>query len=204
MNQSFRRVFDQLKSGLRKWIAVVGRLWRWFDQLEPGLRKWIAVVAGLLGIGIAATTFYARLSGGDHTCPGQRSGTLGMPIVDRGVTYAEFLERTGASPGTTDPATLKRVGNAIDLPITAVGYWGKRLPVRWSILTDRGKPLNVAELTDQLSLEVVPEDCSDSGRELMWTPLPSRPGHFLVEITLLDNDGERLDTRRTDVFAVLG
>ena len=115
---------------------------RWLNELEPGLRTWIEIIGGALGIAVAAATFYFLLWPRPDACVRQLVGQLGPPIVDRGVTYGEYLKRIGEPPGNADPKTLKRVGNILDFRITVVGYRGKRLPVRWSTLTEGGRPLN--------------------------------------------------------------
>ena len=175
---------------------------RWLNELEPGLRTWIEIIGGALGIAVAAATFYFLLWPRPDACVRQLVGQLGPPIVDRGVTYGEYLKRIGEPPGNADPKTLKRVGNILDFRITVVGYRGKRLPVRWSTLTEGGRPLNAPQLTNQLAFEVEPDDCSDSGRRLTWTPLPQRAGSYINEINLIDDNGERLDTRRTAPFDI--
>ena len=171
-------------------------------RTKPGLRTWIEIIGGALGIAVAAATFYFLLWPRPDACVRQLVGQLGPPIVDRGVTYGEYLKRIGEPPGNADPKTLKRVGNILDFRITVVGYRGKRLPVRWSTLTEGGRPLNAPQLTNQLAFEVEPDDCSDSGRRLTWTPLPQRAGSYINEINLIDDNGERLDTRRTAPFDI--
>ena len=169
---------------------------------EPRIATWIKIVGGILGIAVAATTLYFLIFPRSESCTGARSGTFGAPIVDVGVPYRDFLRLTNQDdPGAT-PATLERLGTMIDAPIAATGYDGKELPVRWTTLTRAGREVPETGQTDQLALEFVPEDCSDSGRRKLWAPWPSAKGDYLVEVSLLDDDDELLDTLRTPVFTV--
>ena len=170
---------------------------------EP-LSNWIKVIAGVLGIALTATTLYFLLFPRDEGCEAARSGTLGEPTVDQGVSYRDFLRITNQQDEGADEVTLRRPGTLIDVPITAVGYLEKPLPLRWTTLTSAGAGLPDGELTDQLALEFVPEDCSDQGRRKLWAPWPTQAGRYLIEVTLLDEDGELLDTRRTAAFAISG
>ena len=172
------------------------------EREEPRIAAWIKIVGGILGIAVAATTLFFLIFPRSHGCTGTRSGTFGAPIVDVGVPYRHFLRLTNQDdPGAT-PATLERLGTMIDAPIAATGYDGKELPVRWTTLTGEGREVPETGQTDQLALEFVPEDCSDTGRRKLWAPWPSATGDYLVEVSLLDDDDELLDTVRTRVFAV--
>jgi len=169
---------------------------------EPRIATWIKIVGGILGIALTATTLYFLFFPPDEGCHSSRSGTLGAPIVDVGVSYRRFLQITNQEDPGARPSTLSRLGTMIDVPITAVGYVDKPLPLRWTTLTSKGREVPEAGLTDQLALEFVPEDCSDKGRRRLWAAWPSKKDDYLVEVTLLDDDDELLDTRRTTVFAV--
>jgi hypothetical protein len=170
----------------------------WLDRLDVR----IGIVAAVIGIVASIVTLYYTVFPHPGPCPGTRAGTLGAPTVDTGVSYRQFLQITGQPPGGADKATLDRIGTVIDLPFVAEGYQGKELPMRWSTLTAGGVPLTEPGQTDQLALEIIPEDCSDRGRRKLWAPWPSGAGRYVVEVTWLDEDEELLDTRRTAPFGV--
>jgi hypothetical protein len=172
------------------------------DERENRLSLRIGIVAAAIGIPVSIATFYYTVFPHGQPCPGNRSGTLASPTVDVGVTYRQFLQLTGQSAGGADKATLDRVGSVIDVPFTADGYKGKTLPLRWSTLTAGGAPLSEPGQSDQLALEIIPEDCSDRGRRKLWAAWPSSAGRYVVELSWLDDDDAPLDTLRTAPFAV--
>jgi len=170
----------------------------WLQRLDVR----IGIVAAVIGIVGGIVGLYYTVFPHPAGCSGTRAGLLGEPIVATGVSYRQFLQITGQPPGGADKPTLDRLGTVIDVPFTAEGYEGKELPLRWSTLTAGGLPLAEPGQTDQLALEIIPEDCSDRGRRKVWAALPSKPGRYVVELTWLDDDDELLDTRRTTPFAV--
>ena len=170
------------------------------DQREQRLSLRIGIVATAVGIPLTLATLYYTVFPRGQPCPGTRSGTLDSPTVDPGVSYRQFLQITAQSTGGADKATLDRVGTVIDVPFTADGYKGKELPLRWTTLSEGGAPLSEPGQNDQLALHILPEDCSDRGRRKLWAAWPRDAGRYLVEVTLLDDDDELLDTRRTPPF----
>ena len=172
------------------------------DEREHRLSVRIGIVAAAIGIPLSIATLYYTVFPHDEPCPGKLAGTLDKPTADPGVSYRQFLQITAQPTGGIDKATLDRIGTVIDVPFTADGYEGKELPLRWTTLTAGGVPLAEPGQNDQLALEILPEDCSDRGRRKLWAPWPLEAGRYLVEVTLLDDDDELLDTRRTAPFAV--
>jgi hypothetical protein len=160
---------------------------------------WVGIVGGILGALVAALTLYLFVSPPSR-CSGL-SGTLDEASLDRDVTYGEFLRITNQEDPTADKETLARHGSVIAVTISAEGYEGKELPVRWTTFT-RGGHLAEDELTDQLALGVVPEKCSDTIRRKLWARWPKKKDTYLVEVTLLDDRDSVLDTVRTSAFAV--
>jgi hypothetical protein len=163
------------------------------------LALWVGIVGGILGALVAALTLYYFVSP-PSSCSGL-SGTLDEASLDRDVTYGEFLRITNQEDPTADEETLAQHGTVIAVTMSAEGYEGKELPVRWTTFT-RGGHLTEDELTDQLALGIVPEKCSDTIRRKLWARWPSKKGSYLVEVTLLDERDGLLDTVRTPVFAV--
>jgi hypothetical protein len=119
------------------------------------------------------------------------------------VTYRGYLKLVHGSTDGVDPEQLRQVGKLLGFRVEAVGYKGKRLPIRWTTLSARGEPVAELELNDQLALEVKPEECTDSGRRSVWAQNPASPGTYMVELTLFDDDNEPLDAARTGTFRIL-
>jgi hypothetical protein len=169
-------------------------------RLSRGAKAVVAVAGGILTIATLVFLFFPGLKP-PEPCRGERQGELNDLRVDRSVSYADFLELEGEDPGDTSPDALKRIGKLIDFEIAATGYKGKELSVYWTTKTEAGGPLPDSEgMTNRFAFSVRPEDCRDSGRRRVWTPLPSRGGMYIVELTLTDDDDEPLDSERTPTF----
>ena len=45
-----------------------------------------------------------------------------------------------------------------------------------------------------------PEKCEDTAHREVWSPLPTRPGRYTVELRVLDPRGEELRVAETQPF----
>jgi hypothetical protein len=45
---------------------------------------------------------------------------------------------------------------------------------------------------------VSPEECQDTAHREVWSPLPSEPGRYTVELRVLDPRGQELRVAETD------
>jgi hypothetical protein len=174
------------------------------EKRENRIATWVAIVGGIVGIPVAVAGFYFLVFPRPEGCPGSRLGDLGQPTVDAGVNYREYLRITSQPTTGLDPQALARLGTVIDIPVTAAGYRGKSLSLRWTVLTATGSPVGQSKLNDQLAQEITPEDCSDRGRRKIWAAWPHREGRYVVEVAMRDENDELLDTQRTAAFAVPG
>lgn len=173
-------------------------------RLSRSAKAIVAVAGGVLTIATLVFLFFPGLKPAEP-CRGERAGELNDLRVDRSVSYGDFLELEGEAPGDTSPDALKRIGKLIDFEIGATGYKDKELSVYWTTKTEAGGPLPDSEgMTNRFAFSVRPEDCSDRGRRRLWTPLPTRGGVYIVELTLTDDDDEPLDSERTPTFTTVG
>jgi hypothetical protein len=170
---------------------------------EQRLSNLVKLIGAILGTALTAATLYFLLFPRDGGCTEEESGALGAPTVDRGLRYREFLTLTNQTDPGADEATLSRQGTMISVPITATGYSGDELPLRWTTLTDDGRPVPEPELTDQLALAFVAEKCTAMGQGRLFAQWPKQPGSYMVEVALFEEDDEDvLATVRTPVFEV--
>jgi hypothetical protein len=170
---------------------------------ESRLTNLVKLAGGILGAAVAAATLYFMFFPRDEGCTEEESGTLGAPTVDQGLSYGEFLRLTNQTDPGADEATLARRGAMIAVPIAATGYTDKELPVRWTTLTDAGRPVPEDGLTDQLAFAFVADKCTARGQGRLFAQWPERTGRYMVEVALFEDDDEDvLATIRTPVFAV--
>jgi hypothetical protein len=181
----------------------------WLDFLKDadskitGWAKAVAAVAGAIAAVLGVVFLLLPWLKPDEPCKGQQlAGQLTKLVVDRSVTYGGYLKLIHASTDGVDPNRLLQRGKLLAFQVEAIGYKGKRLPIRWTTLTADGEPVPEPALNDQLALELKPEDCTDTARESVWTANPAHPGRYLVEVTLFDDDGQALDAARSGTFAI--
>jgi hypothetical protein len=166
---------------------------------------WIAATPVVLGtvataVGLAFDLFPSIRP--EAPCDEAKGGELSDVIVDESVSRGAYFEVTGASTTGIPADRLDDAGKLVHFDFRAEGFREQLLPVRTFVLTAGGEPLRGPELSNQLAMELEPEECLDRGRRTIWARTPERPGRFLVEVRLLDPDEELLDTARTEAFRV--
>lgn len=164
---------------------------------------WIAAVPVVLGavataVGLTFDLFPSIRP--DEPCEGAKGGELSDVTVDESVSREAYYEVTGASTNGVPADRLDDPGKLIHFDFRAEGFRHELLPVRTFVLTAGGEPARGPELTNQLAMELEPEECLDRGRRTVWARTPERSGRYLVEVRLLDPDDELLDTTRTEPF----
>jgi hypothetical protein len=170
------------------------------------LALWVSIIGGILGAVVAASTLYLLVfpnGGGSGSSCGGLSGTLDDITIDEDITYRDFLRTTNQQDPSADEETLARHGTVIGVTVSAVGFVGRELPLRWTTFTGAGH-LTEEHLTDQLALGILPEACRDTIRRKLWAPSPKKEGAYFVELTLLDDRDGVLTTARTPRFNVPG
>jgi hypothetical protein len=183
-----------------RWLARLVRANRRASRWAKTVEAVALAVAAVLGV---IFLLVPRLKPAEP-CKGQeRRGTLSHVVVDKSVTYGGYLTLIHEPTHGLSPKRLRQVGKLISVRIEAVGYKGKRLPIRWTTLSASGEPVTEPRLKDQLAFEVEPEECSDSGRRSVWAQNPAQPGAYQVELTLFDEDDEPLDAARSGIFRIL-
>jgi hypothetical protein len=183
-----------------KWLARLVRANRRLNRWA----KTVEAVAVAVGAVLAVVFLLLPQLKPTPPCQGQeRRGTLSDVVVDKSVTYGGYLTLIRESTDDLSPERLRQVGQLISVRIEAVGYKGKRLPIRWTTLSATGEPVSEPQLKDQLAFEVEPEECSDAGRRSVWSQNPARPGTYKVELTLFDDDDEPLAAARSPIFQIL-
>lgn len=177
----------------------------WLRDADDHITRWAKAVGALAtAIGAVLGTVFVLVPWlkPDEPCADERRAVLSELVVDRNVTYGGYLRLLHQSTDGVAPELLRRPGKLLGFRIEVVGYKGQRLPIRWTMLAPSGEPIDDAEFVDRLALAVGPESCSDAGARRVWTPVPVRPGSYMTELVLFDQNAGELDTARTQVFRV--
>jgi hypothetical protein len=183
----------------RDWLARLSRADQFITRWSTAIRAFFLAVAAALAV---VFLLLPQLKP-DEPCKGQTlDAQLTDVAVDRSVTYGGYLKLTRQSPAGYSQPRLQQVGKLISFQVTATGYKGKRLPVRWTTERATGEPVRDPALNDQLALEVKPEACTDSGSELAWARDPTQPGAYKVVLRLFDAKNQPLRKVQTGVFRI--
>jgi hypothetical protein len=130
--------------------------------------------------------------------PSSRGASLSDVVVERGVTFAQYLQRLGVDQGGYDERYLARVGVFVRFNVGITGYKGDDLPLRWAMFDSRTR----AQVADSETTTLRAEATQDDASWQVWAPLPHRKGPFYIQLQLFEEDSRvALATARTDVFA---
>lgn len=130
--------------------------------------------------------------------PGEKRADIGVLKVERPVTYAQYLQRTGLPGGDYGKAYLDRAGVFVEFDVSIVGYQNKPLPLRWSLYN----ATSGNEVSEAKGTTLRAEAPSDRATWHIWAPLPRRRGRFFLLIQLFDPTGVvPLDRAQTESFS---
>jgi hypothetical protein len=106
------------------------------------------------------------------------------------------------------PGDAQVVGNRFTVQIETKGFYGKRLPLRWTMFdADSRTALARDRFNNQLAATFRPTSAESEGQKgsvRLWIPLPPRAGSFFVRFDLYDDQGALLDTQDDKPFSVAG
>lgn len=170
------------------------RLARWSFRFSKAA---LGVAGGL--VTILTLVFLLRPGLQPKSASSVKRATLSGASVDRPVTFGEYLVRAKEPRAGMTPSLLKRDGVFIQFHVEVVGYDGRNLPLRWSVLNAR----TGATVFDADPLTLRPQAADDSADWPLWAPEPSRPGIYYVFVQLYDPGGRvALAHLRTPSFRV--
>ena len=182
---------------------------RWLDALlhsdtrVAGWGKAVGAVAGAVAAVLGVIFLALPQFKPDEPCAGQKTrGDLSDVIVDSSVTYGGYLTLQQASREGVDREQLRAPGKLITAKVSADGFKGKELPLRWTVVHERGQPVTDENLLNRLALKVKMQECSDEALSQVWARDPSVPGEYKIKLVLYNDHGGFLDQARSDVFTI--
>jgi hypothetical protein len=156
----------------------------------------IGAIAGAIGA-VLGVVFVLVPSLKPDAPPLERRGDIGVLKVDRPVTYAQYLQRTGLPGGDYGASYLRRQGVFVQFDVSIVGYKDKQLPLRWSLYDAESG----AEVSEAKGTTLRAEAATDRATWHIWAPLPAGRGRFFLLIQLFDPKGVvPLDRAQTESF----
>jgi hypothetical protein len=157
----------------------------------------VGAVAGAIGA-VLGVVFVLLPSLKPEPPPAEKRADIGVLKVERPITYAQYLQRTGLPGGDYGTSYLRRQGLFVQFDVSIVGYKGKRLPLRWSLYeADSGDEVSEAKGTTLRA-----DAATDRATWHIWAPLPRRRGRFFLLIQLFDPKGVvPLDRAQTEPFS---
>ena len=164
-----------------------------------GLITQIGAVAGAIGAVLGVVfLLLPSLQPKSESPPGERRADIGVLKVERPVTYAQYLQRTGLPGGDYSNAYLDRKGVFVEFDVSIVGYKNKPLPLRWSLYDAASGD----EFSEAKGTTLRAEAASDRATWHVWAPLPRKRGRFFLLIQLFDPTGVvPLDRAQTESFS---
>jgi hypothetical protein len=149
-------------------------------------KRFLAVVAAASAVVGLTTGVIGLVRLFDKPPPPEKSGEL-SPLTAAPMSYREYIQRRGDSPSDFTEARLRCPVADLQTRVTTVGYLGKTLPVRWTVLTADGHALH----TSRSTLRVTPTANKREFNLGFWAGLPVTGGRFTVLVTLLDENGQQ-------------
>lgn len=139
----------------------------------------------------------------DEPCARVHAAKLADATLDASVTRGESLDLLGGSKDGVPKERLEQPGKLVSVQVSATGYEHDPLELRTWVLTDVGGPVPEPELRDLFVEQWTPGGCEDGKRVRAWSPVPSKPGRYLIQIEIRPKGSrEVIESARTDVFAV--
>ncbi len=177
----------------------------WIRQ-APKLAGSIVAVIGLIAAALAL--FTTIFPGCERKPPAPRTSSEILEVLrDPNVRLGDYRRREGRTPEQL-PGDPRAVGNVFTVRVETKGFYGKRLPLRWTIFdADSRSALANDRFNNQLAATFRPTSAGGEGQKgsvRLWIPVPSRAGSFFVRFDLYDDQGDLLDTEDDDPFRVAG
>lgn len=153
----------------------------------------IAAVAGLVFL------FFPGLRPTTHTCPEATEGQIRNVSVT-GARYADYLGQAQIDPAGRSAALLETPGFIVDYEVSASGFRGKALPLRWSLVDAKTQTaVDDPSLKNQLALTITPDRCTYHVGHPIWVR-PHSATRYYVELFLYDPGEIQLDSARSPSF----
>jgi hypothetical protein len=175
----------------RRVLDYAGRSWR----LIAGAVGTIATIVGLVFVFFPEAKPAAK-----ESCKAQGVVLSNVRATDK-VPYRVYLDREEASTEGLSPKRLNQPGQLISFDADTKGFVGKTLVVTTRVVGSDLGPVDELGLERRHAQELIPESCEDQSHAEVWSPLPSAPGRYRVELRILDPRGHELRVAETQPFS---
>jgi predicted Ser/Thr protein kinase len=166
------------------------------------------VLAGLALFAVIGAAALAILTDGGPpereptpTAAPARLGRLKITNTEPGARLGEFARRKrrlGQEIRGLSPASESLVGTIVTFEVTAVGFHGQTLTLRWSLFDARTSTQLDSRLQSRLRIEAARDRVAD----LTWVQDPERSRQAYITLELYDPRRTQLATARTPTFRV--
>ncbi len=161
-----------------------------------GLVKQASLVVGLAGAVVGLVTGVVALVEKIRDEPPVKSIAMPEPDIERGITFAQYLDRVDQGPCTLDAAVCGRRGAMVEFTVEATGYKGDELTLKWELI-DVGSGNEVLESD---AFTVTPAADTDAFPvPPIFAPFPERPARLRLRAELFA-DEERVGRPRSVEF----
>jgi hypothetical protein len=123
-------------------------------------------------------------------------------VVSKPAPRKTYLARLGASTQGMTRERLNEAGQLVTFDVATEGYLNERLIVATRVLTTNEAPVSELGIENPRAVDVIPKGCKDESHYQVWSPLPTKPGRYKVELRLLDPNGKELRVEETRVFTI--
>jgi hypothetical protein len=159
-------------------LARVRRLVNDYTKELGGIATKIAAIIGLVFL----VSSHVRCS---PSCAGEPSIAESID-VSPGSTWRDYLQEIGAKNATGD---LAAPGVLVHPNLVFHRYAGKRVPVKWTLLTPDGTQVATPGYKNQLAYDVKPASCTQPMSQPIWVQKPP-PGRYRIQLLVYASAGD--------------
>jgi hypothetical protein len=164
-------------------------------------RTWPRLAIGAILLAATVAAVIILLAGRDGPPPAARTGRVRISRTEPGQTLGEFARRKrqlGQEVSGLSDAAEALVGAIVHFEVTAVGFAGQTLLLRWSLFdAQASKQLDTQE---QSRLQI--DATRDRVADFTWIHVPGTPRSVYIAFELYDPRGTQLSTARTRAFSI--
>jgi hypothetical protein len=189
---------DRFIEPLRNANAAFGARW---------VRKRLLLALGLVValVLLAAGIFVSLVprQGAEELC-GSCEAQLQREVVERNVSYRQYIARQNLRPGIFPPAQLRRNGVLLHVNSTFRGGKGRRYPIAWRTVDGQGRVLT----SNTNALVIQPQADLDTTLLSIWIPYPTAAARDVFSVIVevfppgAQQGGQPLDSIITNRIAL--
>ena len=169
------------------------------DRLTSPIVKIGAVAGAIAAVAGLVFLFFPGLRPTTHACPEATEGQI-RDVSVTGGSYADYLGQARIDSAGRTAAQLATRGFILNYDVTASGFRGKTLPLRWSLVSAKtGNTVADPSLKNQLALTITPDRCTYHVGHPIWVR-PHGAQRYYVELFLYDPSEIQLDSAQSPSF----